>query len=471
LQEAERRHASELTTAAAQLAERQAQYDAKMAQGAAARETIGQQVRDAERALDQAHQAWAADTAAAAERFIRREAELAATLAEATATRQTLELGWPTPRPRGSRPNSAPRPNSWPPRTLRSARASSKSVLAQELANRESLERDLADTRAAGEHARQSFLDEPRLCCCERASTRDSSRSCLPENEVDHESIRAEMQEEIRHLRLERDTLHQSLHTSQEQLEGLKSASRAAREDFERARMTSEGELQRLAADYADAQQMLEQVRTDLEQTLERVSSEHAAERARLETLVTDRDAQLEEQAARHSASQTAANNALAQVEDGLRLALEARSRDRREIEQLQEALEALGQQLEATRSDRELLRTEADRVPQLQNQLDDSWAENRRQFEQTPYGICRCGRDGALKHVNHALVALLRYRTSDELRTVDFANNIFESGDDLRLLIERCVSSGAVESLETHVEKKRHQPPCRAVVRPPGCL
>src|SRR6185436_4414251 len=104
---------------------------------------------------------------------------------------------------------------------------------------------------------------------------------------VDHESIRAEMQEEIRHLRLERDTLHQSLDTSQEQLQNLKSASSAAREDFERARMTSEGTLQLLAADYADAQQMLEQVRTDLEQTLERVSSEHAAERARLETLVT----------------------------------------------------------------------------------------------------------------------------------------------------------------------------------------
>jgi nitrogen-specific signal transduction histidine kinase len=271
------------------------------------------------------------------------------------------------------------------------------------------------------------------------------------------------MQEEIRHVRLERDTLHQSLDTSQEQLQGLKNASDAAREDFERARMTSEAELQRLAAEYADAQQRLEQVRTDLEQTLERVSSEHAAERARLETLVIERDTQLEEQAVRHSASQDAASNALMQIEDRLRLALEASSRDRREIDQLQGALEARGQELEATRSDREVLRTQADRVPQLQNQLEDTWAENRRQFERTPYGICRVGRDGALKHVNHALVALLRYRTGDDLLRVDFAHNIFESGDDLRLLIERCVSSGMMESVETTWRRKDRS---RLVVR-----
>ncbi len=41
LQEAERRQASQLTRAAAQLAERQAQYDAERAQSAAARETLG----------------------------------------------------------------------------------------------------------------------------------------------------------------------------------------------------------------------------------------------------------------------------------------------------------------------------------------------------------------------------------------------------------------------------------------------
>ena len=125
------------------------------------------------------------------------------------------------------------------------------------------------------------------------------------------------------------------------------------------------------------------------------------------------------------------------------------------EIEQLQGALEARGQELEATRSDREVLRNEADRVPQLQNQLDESRAENRRQFEQTPYGICRCSRDGALEHVNHALVALLGYRTSDELRTVDFATTIFESADDLRLLIERCLSKGTTESVETTWRRK----------------
>ena len=48
LKEAERRHASQMTTAAAQLIRRQAQYDAEVAQHAAARDTLAQRVRNAE---------------------------------------------------------------------------------------------------------------------------------------------------------------------------------------------------------------------------------------------------------------------------------------------------------------------------------------------------------------------------------------------------------------------------------------
>ena len=388
-----------MTTAAAQLAARQAQYDAEMAQSAAAREALAQQVRDAEggtrhgpsRPGRQTPRPRPSDSPDA-------KRSSPPPLAEATATRQTLELRLADAAV--ALQHAEQRASA---EQLAAAHASQRQGevevrLAQEVANRESIERDLADTRAAGEHAQRSFLDEAAAVLRRTREHEALLEERFARERVDQESIRAEMQEEIRHLRLERDTLHQSLDTSQEQLQGLESASHAARESFERARMTSEAELQQLAAEYAAAQQTLEQVRTDLEQTLERVSSEHAAERAKLETLVTERDTQLEEQAVRHSASQHAANNALTQIEDGLRLALEARSRDRREIEQLQGALEARGQELEATRSDREVLRTEANRVPQLQNQLDDSWAENRRQFEQTPYGICqmrsrRCAR------------------------------------------------------------------------------
>jgi PAS domain S-box-containing protein len=93
--------------------------------------------------------------------------------------------------------------------------------------------------------------------------------------------------------------------------------------------------------------------------------------------------------------------------------------------------------------------------MPQLLKQLDDSRAENRRLFEQTPFGICRCDRDGALEHVNHALVALLGYRTSDDLLKVNFATRVFESGDSLRLLIERCLTMGKMEPVETRWRRK----------------
>src|SRR5207244_2883166 len=114
------------------------------------------------------------------------------------------------------------------------------------------------------------------------------------------------------------------------------------------------------------------------------------------EILVTDRDAQSQEQAAR--------------------------------LEPLQAALECLGRELQAARSDYEVQRTQASRVPQLQNQLDEARTENRRLFTHTPYGICQYARGGGLTHLNHALVALLGYRTADELRTVDFATTVFES-------------------------------------------
>jgi PAS domain-containing protein len=178
-------------------------------------------------------------------------------------------------------------------------------------------------------------------------------------------------------------------------------------------------------------QRTLEQVRSDF-QALARLSSEHATERARLGTVVTERDAQLREQSVRHLAAQQAAKETLTQIEEKLRLTQET---SRRDIAQLQSDVKALGRELDATKRDRDTLRVDAERVPDLQKQLEDSLTEIRRQFEHTPYGICRWNREGELRHVNRSLVRLLGYKSADELRAVDFATKVFESGDDLRLI------------------------------------
>jgi signal transduction histidine kinase len=51
--------------------------------------------------------------------------------------------------------------------------------------------------------------------------------------------------------------------------------------------------------------------------------------------------------------------------------------------------------------------------------------------------------------------VRLLGYRTADQLRRVDFPTKVFESADDLHWLIERRLSAGTIESIETAWRRK----------------
>jgi len=442
-QDAKQRHASEMSTAAAHLAEREAQYETGLAQAAVARDALEQQVSEAAAALERAQQDRAAEAAAAAERLTRREAELEATLAEATALRNTLERRLADAE---AALQLAEQRASADHVTAAQRQVELEANLNQEVATRKALERDLSETRLASEHARQRFLDEAATMRQRTSEHEARLEERAVRERADYERMLAERQEEIRHLQLERETLQQSVGTTQDQLQRLNITHNEERENQARARLTSEAELRRLSAEYAEVQQTLDRVRADF-QTLARVSSEHATERARLGTVVSERDAQLSEQAATHLASQQAAKDALTNVEERLRLALEASSRD---VAQLQGELNTLRQELEETRSHREALRNEADRLPQLQNQLDESQKENRRQFERAPYGMCRCSPDGAVKHVNRALVGLLGYRTADELRKADFATTVFESADDLRWLIERCLNTATTESVET---------------------
>ena len=93
--------------------------------------------------------------------------------------------------------------------------------------------------------------------------------------------------------------------------------------------------------------------------------------------------------------------------------------------------------------------------MPHLQKQIDDIRAENRRQFEDSPVNMCRCSRDGAITQVNYALAGLLGYDTPDELQTVDFAGTVFESGDELQWIVDRCLASRSTESVETTWRRK----------------
>ena len=68
---------------------------------------------------------------------------------------------------------------------------------------------------------------------------------------------------------------------------------------------------------------------------------------------------------------------------------------------------------------------------------------------------MCCCGRDGVITQVNHALATLLGYDTPEELQKVDFAATVFESGDELQWIVDRCLASRSTESVETTWRRK----------------
>jgi PAS domain S-box-containing protein len=191
------------------------------------------------------------------------------------------------------------------------------------------------------------------------------------------------------------------------------------------------------------------------EETVARLSNERAVERAALEALLAERDTQLREHAARHQQSEAAAAAALAEFEDRVRRAAEAHRADQHAIAQLEQTLSAVRQELDAMTRERNALSVRAERVPALQRQIDGIQVAQRRQFNEMPVSMCRCGRDGAMTQVNRALARLLGYATPEDVQTLDAGHAIFDSGDELQWLFDLCQTSRTSQSIETTWKKR----------------
>ena len=399
--DADERHKSELSIAEAQLAESQAEYAARLLQAIAARDTVEQQLRTTAATLERVEQERAAQAEAASAHLARRESELGTMLAEAAETRTTLE-------------------------------------------------RRLADTEAARQLIEELAGDE-RTAASLRQSELEAQIALEIEAKKVAEQDLTNTRQALGRLGLERDSLQQTLKTAHDQVQQLDTALAEERDGRGHERTAAEVDRLKRAAEYAALQRTLDEVRED-HQAITRVAGEHFAEVGRLGTLLTDRDAQLQQLTDRHLASEQAAREALAEIESKLQAAVEA---GRAEAGTLQSDIKNLKRELEITTKDRDALRAKADRLPHLQTQLDESRAEIRRLLEHSPYGICRVTRDGSIVRVNRALLRLLGYRTADELRSTDFATGVFPSADDLRWLIERCLSTDAKETVETTWKRK----------------
>ena len=418
-----------MTTAATTLAERQAQFEVELSQTAAARDDFKRQVNVAETALAEARHDHAT-AAIEAERLTRREAELTSQLAETEATRRSLE---------GQLAEAATAMKEADERatqeriTATRHQADVESRLAQEITNREALEREVAEVRSAAADAGQRFRGETAALTARARAEVARLEDQIAQDQEDHKNRLTELLNEIRNLEAARDALDASLASIRDQSRQREIEHQEEREGLERARLAAEAECLRLVAEEKEAQHHLEEARRDFQRTLDRVSGEHADALAKLTAAVAEGDARIKEQAAQHASSLQAAERDRSQLQNDFQTTLVARER---EIERLQGSLNMTIQELTGVRRRCEILQTEADRVTQLERQLDESRVEIRRQFQQSPLALWRCTVDGALTHANQALWDLVGCRKPDKLNNADFAKTVFESPDDLAWLM-----------------------------------
>jgi hypothetical protein len=447
LREAEARVIVERTAAAAQQAERDAEFAANLAQTNSARDAVAAQLKDVSTALDEEREQRTIDSAAL-DGLRRREAELVEQLAREGEARSALEASLQAARHADEARQRAQR-EAEERHALELASAASR--LAELQVQHAAAVAHAADVAADSTRSRRRLLASASAL---RRRTRENIARLteqLAAERAEHQRSVAARDEAIRHVELERDTARQSLYDTGADLENLRATSNEERQLLERARSRAELDLQRVSADYEQARASLDQVRAAFH-TLEGISTGHALQCATLESLVAARDEELSAQHARHLADEQAWKTALDRAGDTLRTTVAAGNLT---AASLHRDLEAVRRELHLVKIEGEALRSRADDVPVLRQQLAESQQESRRQFENAPYATCRFTRDGRVVEVNRAVAVLLGYRSCEAVRQLNFATTVFEAPADLTWLIDRAASGDGFEPVETAWRRK----------------
>lgn len=243
----------------------------------------------------------------------------------------------------------------------------------------------------------------------------------------------------------------------------------AAEEERRRLEQTLEAAAQRAGAQLIQMQaeretlrDALDHTRAAADETLGRMIQDRAMERARLEAMIADLNVQLKDLGVRLQNSEQAAAQRIAETERRLGDMTTARDRAKQSTEQLSAELESVRRELDAARSEGNLLRATADRIPELQQQIEAISTESRRRFDANPTSWCRCDRSGRIEEANRALARLLGY-DAGHLLQLDFGAAVFESAGDLRWILERSLASLSTQSIETTWKRKNGR---RMIVR-----
>ena len=429
--------------AAAKAAQRQAGFDQQLAQEVAQRQNLAAKLTEAEAALQKAASDHAAamtaaetleiklaDTAEALQSAVTRAADERRTAAETAATQQAEFEA-----------------------SLARETANTQAVVKQLADYRRNAEAELADQR---QHAERQIAQLQQQADARLAEAMANAATTL---EASLQQAAAQRQAAADRFAGQQAALEAALAhevARREAADTALAALQTASVEAERRFVDGVAAMRQQAAEHdTRLRERAAKDKATAQQSLEALSRDHASERTRLQAIVAERDRKLAEQATHHQVANEAAAKAKADLEHRLRTALEAGQRDGQTIKRVEQQVAELSKDLDALNRQREVLKSEAERVPVLQKLIDDTQAEYRLRFDHTPIGMWRSRRDGAIVQANQALVGLLRYKTLDDLLKVNFSTAVFESADELQWLVDRCLASRTTETVETTWRRK----------------
>ncbi len=447
--------AREREAALAHAAAQQTEFEMRLAEEIATQGVLSDELQHARGALDVATDRHRLDIAAAAARLAESEERAIARLAQADTAIKVAE----SKRAEAIAALNRVVQQATAERQAAAAEAAErhaqfKAALTREVSQREAAERTLVETHTSAERARREFTETLAAAEARALEERSNFEKRAASEHAEWERVSLAAAERIRELTGQLDQARQSLARAEEQINRLTLEHQGAQTQAEQRQRATDRDLARLRTERDTLQQSLDQTRATADEILTRVTQDRSIERARLEAIVADLEMQLREQAERADASERQASARLVESEHRVDEMRAAKDRANESIVQLENQLKALRQDLEAAKKRGDVLRATAERLPMLEKEIDDVRAETHRQFEENPSSWFRCRRSGEIIHANRAMRSLLGYEPL-ELQQLDFGEMVFESENDFRWVLDRCLASLSTQSMETPWRRK----------------
>jgi PAS domain-containing protein len=449
------RHASEMASASDRLvteretlveaaSKREFDFETRLADAGAVRRALEEKVAGTEATLRETIDRHASEMASASERLTRREGELTSEIADVTAKLAEVEH-----------------------------RLDASEVALQQAEKRAADERDAA----AREASRQKAEFEGRL---ERAAqahraleqTLAASEATLRDAAERRTKEIAQSETQLAEMAVVRELLQQQLNDVSTALENalqartMEAAEAAERLQCRESELTSalaayRAECDAKFAEGAQVRAALERQLKDTSLALDDTNKAWAVDVSAAADRLTRREAELTAAFTAYRADCDTKFAEAAQIRSTLEWQLQDTSLALDDTKKAW-AMDASAAANLLTRREAELAAYRAESEAKLAEaantrdaELKDQADLHRQRFERLPSSVLQCSRDGAIEQVNDAMFAMLGYRAPHKAKGFVFATAVFESPDDWRWLIERCVETGTTVSLDTLWKKK----------------